>query len=112
MMITSPNSKIITIQKTNVMEEREGEKVYLIACEDIIEAAARNLSNTAFKLYMYLLSKPNGCSFPFSPKDVSEKYGCSVDSAREALKVLETKGYITLEKDTKTNYIFKERVSK
>ena len=111
-MITSPNSKIITIQKTNVMEEKEGEKVYLIACEGIIESAARNLSNTAFKLYMYLLSKPNGCSFPFSPKNVSERYGCSVDSAREALKVLETKGYITLEKDTKTNYIFKERASK
>ena len=112
MMITSPNSKIITIQKTDVMEERKGDKVYLITCVDIIEAAASNLSNTAFKLYMYLLSKPNGCSFPFSSKDVSERYGCSVDSAREAFKTLETKGYITLEKNTKTNYIFKGRVSK
>lgn len=112
MMITSPNSKIITIQKTDVVEERDGDKVYLIAHKDIIEAAASDLSNTAFKLYMYLLSKPNGCSFPFSPKDVSERYGCSVDSAREALKVLETKGYISLKKDTKTNYIFKERVSR
>lgn len=108
-MVTSPNQKTITIQKTEVEKGNGKNKPYLIAYVDIIEAAARDLSNTAFKLYMYLLSNSNGYISAFSPKDVSERYGCSVDSARDAFKTLEAKGYIALEEGMKAKYIFKDK---
>ena len=57
---------------------------------------------------LYLLSNVNNYTSAFSPRDVADKYGCSVDSARESFKTLVNKGYLTLIEGTKTKYIFKD----
>ena len=105
-MVTSPNQKQIVIRKTNVEKGTGKSRAYFITYTDIVEAAARDLSNTAFKLYIYLLSNGNGFISAFSPKDVSDRYGCSMDSAREAFKILVDTGCLTLVPGTKSKYEF------
>lgn len=107
-MVTSPNQKTITINKTDVEKGTGKKRAYFIAYTDIIEAAAQDLTNTAFKLYMYFVTNSNGYISAFSPKDVSERYGCSMDAARDAFKLLETKGYLTLEPGSRSKYLFND----
>ena len=68
------------------------------------------LSGNAFKLYIYLLSNVNGYNFGFSPKDVAERYGCSIDTVRSAFTTLVDKGFLTLAEGSKSKYIFKDTI--
>lgn len=107
-MSSYPNQNTFVINKEEVKRESGKSRQYLIAYKDTIQTAAKNLTGNSFKLYIYLLSNSNNFTSAFSPKDVADKYGCSVDSAREAFKTLINKGYLTLIEGTKTKYIFKD----
>lgn len=107
-MSSYPNQNTFLINKEDVKRESGKSRPYLTAYIDTIQTAAKNLTGNSFKLYIYLLSNSNNYTSAFSPKDVADKYGCSVDSAREAFKTLINKGYLTLIEGTKTKYIFKD----
>lgn len=107
-MSSYPNQNTFLINKEDVKRDSGKIRPYLTAYIDTIQAAAQNLTGNSFKLYIYLLSNTNNFTAAFSPKDVADKYGCSVDSAREAFKTLVNKGYLTLIEGTKTKYIFKD----
>lgn len=106
--MTSPNQRWIRINKTKVEKNTGVERPYLNAYKDILEKAAKELSGNAFKLYIYLLSNNNNYSFGFSPKDVSERYGCSIDTVRNAFTILVNKGFLILDSESKARYIFRD----
>lgn len=107
-MSSYPNQNTFLINKEDVKRESGKNRPYLTAYIDTIQTAAKNLTGNSFKLYIYLLSNVNNYTSAFSPKDVADRYGCSVDSAREAFKTLINKGYLTLIEGTKTKYIFRD----
>lgn len=104
--MTSPNQRTVLIKKTKVEKGTGKERQYLIAYKDIIENSAKVLNGNAFKLYIYLLSHNETYFFGFSPKDVSERFGCSADTVRSSFSILVDKGFLTLESGSKTKYIF------
>ncbi len=107
-MNTYPNQNIFIINKEDVKQGSGKLRPYLTAYIDTIQTAAKNLTGNSFKLYIYLLSNVNNYTSAFSPKDVADKCGCSVDSARESFKTLVNKGYLNLIEGTKTRYIFND----
>ena len=107
-MISYPNQNTFLVQKEDVKRETGKSRPYFITYIDTIQSAAQNLTGNSFKLYIYFLSNTNNYTSAFSPKDVASKYGCSVDSVREAFKTLINKGYLVLIDGTKTKYIFKD----
>ena len=106
-MFTSPNQRRITVIKEQIEKGSGAKRPYLIAYRDNIEKAAKDLSGNAFKLYIYLLGNQEGYEFGFSPKDVGSRYGFSEDSARDAFKTLEKKGYLVEERNN--IFTFNER---
>jgi len=50
--------------------------------------------------------------FGLSPQDISNRYGMSVDSARDAIKILLDKGYLVLLEGTKSEYTFYDRTDR
>lgn len=107
-MNTYPNQNTFIINKEDVKQGSGKSRPYLTAYIDTIQNASKNLTGNSFKLYIYLLSNVNNYTSAFSPRDVADKYGCSVDSARESFKTLINKGYLTLIEGTKTKYVFKD----
>ena len=107
-MTSYPNQNTFLVNKEDVKRETGKSRPYLTAYVDTIQLAAQDLTGNSFKLYIYFLSNTNNYTSAFSPKDVSSKYGCSVDSVREAFKTLIKKGYLVLIDGTKTKYIFKD----
>lgn len=107
-MSTYPNQNTFLINKEDVKRDSGKIRPYLTAYIDTIQTASQNLTGNSFKLYIYFLSNVNNYTSAFSPKDVADKFGCSIDSAREAFKTLVNKGYLTLIEGTKTKYIFKD----
>lgn len=86
------NQKFITINRT--LPEKNTKEPYLCIYNSTLETAAKLLNNTAFKLYICLVSNANNFKMEFSPQYVSNTYGISLTSARRALKELEEAGYI------------------
>lgn len=107
-MSSYPNQNTFLVNKEDVKRDSGKIRPYLTAYIDTIQTASKNLPGNSFKLYIYLLSNVNNYTSAFSPKDMANKYGCSIDSAREAFKTLINKGYLTLINGTKTKYIFKD----
>lgn len=104
------NQKKITIIKEVVEKESGKSRPYMISYVDTIEKAGQDLKNTAFKVYMYLLTNQNGFYFGLSPQDIANRYGVSIDAVRDAIKQLEEKGY--LDKTDEDEYFFYDRLDK
>ena len=104
------NQKKITIEKEIVEKDSGKKRPYVIAYVDTIEKAAQDLKNSSFKVYLYLLTNLNSFYFGLSPQDISNRYGISVDSARDGIKQLIEKGYL-VEQD-EGEYIFYDRLDK
>lgn len=104
-MITSPNQKIITVQKEAVNKD----KPYIVASIENIENASKELkSHIAFKLFIYFTGNQNNYRFGFSPRDFAERYGVSEQSARNGLKELIEAGYVV--QDSGNRFIFRDRI--
>lgn len=64
-----------------------------VGIEEIREAA-KNLTPSAFKLYLYLVENEDGWEFVLSPKDFQNSYGLAESTYRKAKQELVDKGYI------------------
>lgn len=97
-MKTYPNQKVIHIQK------RTYEDNFLQVGNDEWQRAARELSGSAFKLYLYLAGNKDGFELALSQKAVEDTTGLSKNTYHRAVEELETKGYLS---GTKGNvYVF------
>lgn len=97
-MKTYPNQKVIHIQK------RTYEDNFSQVGNDEWQRAARELSGSAFKLYLYLAGNKDGFELALSQKAVEDTTGLSKNTYHRAVEELETKGYLS---STKGNvYVF------
>lgn len=64
-----------------------------VGIEEIREAA-KSLTPSAFKLYLYLVENEDGWEFVLSPKDFQNSYGLAESTYRKAKQELIDKGYI------------------
>ena len=93
-----PNQKVIHIQK------RTYEDNFLQVGNDEWQRAARELSGSAFKLYLYLAGNKDGFELALSQKAVEDTTGLSKNTFHRAVEELEAKGYLS---STKGNvYVF------
>ena len=94
------NQKTIIIHRSNPLSEK---KQYLAIDCQALSTAARLLTPSGFKLYLYLASNQNNYEKDYSPRDFSNVYGLSVDAARRAPADLVNCGYI-IEENGKLNF--------
>lgn len=98
-----PNQKIVKVKK----EVCDKQHLYTMCNLDAMQAAMKDLSGDAFKLWCYLSSNQNGYTFELSQKAVSEKTGMSKASYYRQVKEITDKGYLVL--DCGNSYIFSEK---
>lgn len=91
-MKTYPNQKVIHIQK------RSYEDNFLQVGNDEWQRAARDLSGSALKLYLYLAGNKDGYDLALSQKAVENATGLSKNTYHRAVEELETKGYLSCTK--------------
>ena len=102
-----PNQKTIFIHRNMPKQTKEDKRPFVAAYTDSIETAARTIHKpTSFKLYMYFLCNKNEYRFALSPQDFSNRYGVSVDAAKDAVNDLISLGYLVLRE--KKTYDFYE----
>lgn len=104
-MATYANQKTITINREEV--NLRGDKQYLAVYSENVAAASRVLSNTSFKLYIYLLSNQDGYKKDFSSQHFSTLYGVSYSSVSRAIAELEKENFLI--KGDNNKYEFYER---
>lgn len=85
---TVPNQNIYTIISPKVVPP-----FVQIPLSDI-EEASKQLSGTAFKLYIYFASNKNGYALEFWPVNIEKRTGVARASIYRALDELRTKGYV------------------
>lgn len=88
-----PNQYKVVINKEKV-NQRDEKRVYFIAYQDTIEAAARELTGNEFKLYIYFLSNQDAYEDLFSPAFFGDTFGVSADTARKLFQKLIEKGFL------------------
>lgn len=91
------NQKIATINKEKIEKGVGKKRPYIAVYVDTLERAASELKNNAFKVFVYFLSNENDFTFGISPQDIANRYGMSLDTARESIKILIDKGYLVEE---------------
>ena len=101
---TKPNQREVIVER----ETPTGKKAYLSIYIDVLEAAASNLKQSGFKVYLYLACNKNGFRLAFSPADIHKKYNISEESIRMGFKELVEKGYLTRSETQKNLYVFHE----
>ena len=89
-----PNQKTITINREKVEKVNANGRLYLVAFQDNLCAAMKNLSHSTFKVYTCLLFNKDLFSIEYSPAFISQLSGIHPDTARRAFRELEEKGYI------------------
>lgn len=98
--LTSPSATLVSCQKAvQIKKKREPEghtdvRLADIFKQDVFEAS-RNLKESGFKLYMYLISNSDGYVFGLSKVDVTRSMGISDASYNRAVNELIDKGYLT-----------------
>lgn len=88
---TQPNQKFGTIHKKNYKDE--GMKFMYVGIEEI-RNAAKNLTPSAFKLYLYFAENADDWKFSLSFNDFNQAYGVAESTYRKAKQELIDKGYI------------------
>ena len=107
-LITYANQRRITIHREVPKGTKESKRSYVIAYNDNINDAMKNLSKaTSFKVYMYMLGNVDEYRFALSTQDISNTTGISLKSAKDAINELIDLGYLVLRE--KHTYDFYER---
>lgn len=88
-MRTYPNQKVIHIQKQKYVDN------FLQVGNDEWQRAARELSGSAFKLYLYLCGNKDGYDLALSQKAVEDATGLSKNTYHRAVEELESNGYLS-----------------
>ena len=89
-----PNQKIIRVNREKVDKVAAQGRLYLIAYQDNLLYAMKDLSHTAFKVYMYFLFNKDNYSVAYSPEYIHKQANICKETARKAFKELQDKGYI------------------
>lgn len=103
-----PNQKQLKINREIVEQAKSSNRPYLVAYNDNILQAMCELSPSHFKVYMFLLMNKDGFRLEYSPKYIAEQVKISKDTAREAFKQMEMKGYFDRLTDSEYKYDFFE----
>ena len=85
---TYPNQRTVKINREKIKNDFLGIK------NANWMAAARNLSASALKLYMYFASNKNGFSLALSPKAIENQIGMARSTYCDQFKILLEKGYL------------------
>ena len=107
-LITYANQRRITIHREVPKGTKESKRPYVIAYNDNINDAMKNISKVStLKAYLYLIQNTNNYYFALSTQDISDTTGISLKSAKDAINDLIEKGYLVLR--DKHTYDFYER---
>lgn len=88
-----PNQKAFRVNKKRESDSKTDVRISDLFKKDIFEAC-KNLKDTTFKVYMYLISNQDGYIGGLSKVDVLAQTGISESSYKRAIKELEEKGYL------------------
>lgn len=105
-----PNQKMVSIHRDKVL--KGSREAFLCAYEDNLMEAMKNLSHTAFKVYIVLLLNKDGFNLEYSPTYISYATGMCVETARKCLRELEEKNYVIKSNNSNYGYDFYERPHK
>ena len=89
-----PNQKIIRVNRERVDKVVSNGRNYLIAYQDNLLSAMKDLTHTTFKIYVYLIFHKDGYSIAYSPEYIHKQANVCKETARKAFKELIEKGYI------------------
>ena len=89
-----PNQRGIKIHREII--KKEYKEPFLTVKSSNLFYAMRDLSNSAFKVYIYFISNKNDYIMGISPAAINNETGVCVETARKAVKELEIKGYIVM----------------
>lgn len=104
-----PNQRQITCYRENVEKDNiRLNNVFLCVYQENICEAMKNLTHTAFKVYVCLITNRSGYTIEFSPAHISQLSGLHPDTIRKAFKELQEKGYIECANEEKNLYMFYE----
>lgn len=107
-IITYANQRRININREIPKGTKESKRPYVIAYNDNINDAMKNISKVStLKAYLYLIQNTNNYYFALSTQDISDTTGISLKSAKDAINDLIEKGYLVLR--DKHTYDFYER---
>ena len=107
-LITYANQRRININREIPKGTKESKRSYMIAYNDNINDAMKNISKVStLKAYLYLIQNTNNYYFALSTQDISNTTGISLKSAKEAINELIDLGYLVLRE--KHTYDFYER---
>ena len=96
---TYPNQKVITVKKT----DSDGNHIYGIFNLEACSLAAHELSDKAFRLYIFLNLNQDGYTFALSPARIEAQFGINEKRCRSAVNELIEKGYV-IQRENGTNW--------
>ena len=102
--LTSPNQKAIVTHKA----ESDKENLYGIFNIEATSAAARNLSDRAFKLWTRMNLHQDGYRYGLSPAEIEKFFGMTDKRYRSAVNELIGKGYLVKSEQQKNLFHFYE----
>lgn len=96
------NQKELTIHRENVFGSKD--RNYLNVWNDNLLQAMKDLTPSAFKVYLFLLMNRDGFRLEFSPQFIANSVNVNKDTARTAFKQMEEYGYIKHRDDNKFDF--------
>ena len=85
-LITYANQRRININREIPKGTKESKRSYMIAYNDNINDAMKNISKVStLKAYLYLIQNTNNYYFALSTQDISNTTGISLKSAKDAI---------------------------
>lgn len=106
-MKTVPNQRVITILKTETTRDKHFAAVDM---EALFGAMYDLKSLCGFKLYMYLAKNKGNYSLALSSQDFMNCANCSKTAYNTAFNELVEKGYLVPKADSKTRFLFVDKV--
>lgn len=99
------NQKHVTVYKQQSADKGKG-KLIAVRGKSQEQFAARTLSPSAFKVWLYITSNRNGYDFDLYAVDVEATYGVKPRSYSNAIKELEVAGYLVPKNDGQKRYYY------
>lgn len=87
-----PNQRLITIHRDPVPKGTK--EPFLNINYANLQNAMKDLSNSAFKVYIYFVSNRDNYKMGVSPADIRDKTGVCLETVRKGIRELQNKGYI------------------
>lgn len=108
-MQTSPNQKIMYIQKSSNKSDSIETNYYSKININSMYLASKHMTLNEFRVYMYMVTNQYGYKVFLSPSDISNKMGEHPREIQKSINKLIEKQYII--KYSKNKYIFRENIA-